>query len=572
MSIIFKPDIQILVYGGIWMKKKRLKITNYFVVLLAFILIMENTLSVYAKDDVNELMKEKLTEKQYYVYQLQKIWGNSEYNMNQTITSQDFFDRKTKYGIWDVLSLNSLGSAYFGDYEQKYYRKALAECVNVGFAEKTKSNTRLNETVLFSTEQLYDTYVKEYGGTGEFGVLLDGLDYIQEVGETGEVINKIAAYSGIYLNALELIKKRQDSKSDLVKAIKYDLNTAQSVEYVDAFQNWCDQFLLESEDLAMDAVYSLLTKSISDWYKTANTIVAGDDIENEMMELFYLNLQIAVSDTIFSIMDKYPNLLQADYSMEDIWNLTDLTLFYLKCGNHGFQYNYEENALSCIKAYQNLQKTKIPVQEQKIESIPTKIDNYNIPGNISVGDTYVIYGTITSDEDLSKVTVSIGNETKMIEETAQISGKIYDLHELDNKVALNKLSAGDYYYTVSADTMSGNHYELVCQPFSVWEENGDIIITGYKLPHPMLAGSKFNVIGNITSQSILQEVKVSIVNTEGKTITEGIANPESSTFNLAEVDRDVQFHILEPGTYYYKISAINLTGEEILVNQEFIVK
>lgn len=78
--------------------------------------------------------------------------------------------------------------------------------------------------------------------------------------------------------------------------------------------------------------------------------------------------------------------------------------------------------------------------------------------------------------------------------------------------------------------------------------------------------------GNITSQSILQEVSVQILNEKDECITGGTRNPNTNGFNLAEIDAETQFQILPAGTYRYVVKAVNMKGEEVLVNQQFLVK
>lgn len=57
----------------------------------------------------------------------------------------------------------------------------------------------------------------------------------------------------------------------------------------------------------------------------------------------------------------------------------------------------------------------------------------------------------------------------------------------------------------------------------------------------------------------------------GDFMTGGTANGSYKTFDLKKLDKYVEFNKLSSGTYSYVIKATNAYGEEILVNQSYLV-
>lgn len=148
-----------------------------------------------------------------------------------------------------------------------------------------------------------------------------------------------------------------------------------------------------------------------------------------------MNYQNAIRLAIYDIIDEYPNYLKAEYKTEDLQKLTDLALLYLRCGSLGFEYYFEDNAVACADAYREMQKMSVPKNEIKIEKLPVSIGTYSAPGNISEGDTYVVYGTITAEENIASVTIEIIGANGYILESADVNSTQFDVHSMDKRIA-----------------------------------------------------------------------------------------------------------------------------------------
>ena len=84
------------------------------------------------------------------------------------------------------------------------------------------------------------------------------------------------------------------------------------------------------------------------------------------------------------------------------------------------------------------------------------------------GRAVTVRGKITADTALDSVAARILREdgSEATGGSAQVKGKSYDLHKLDNKVGFSKLAAGRYTYVISAQA-AGEDYTLLEFPFTV---------------------------------------------------------------------------------------------------------
>ena len=97
------------------------------------------------------------------------------------------------------------------------------------------------------------------------------------------------------------------------------------------------------------------------------------------------------------------------------------------------------------------------------------ISNYNYPTSIKQGNVYSIYGTITSTySNISSATVGVYDSSGNMKtgKTAYPNTKTYNIANLDNYVYFNNLTAGTYYYRVTASNSAGSK-QLLNKQFTV---------------------------------------------------------------------------------------------------------
>lgn len=558
--------------------------------ILAVSLGMTNLIPAYAAGNhaaraigINEELENQLASDQYFVYQLNKIMGNATYSMSASLVDSDYIDNKTSTGLQGIFSFIDLGKGYLGTYEEDYYKGVMAECITMG-AELAGEENASEDLYNYINEELFDGFLENKDVVDMIGKesadfikgFMSVKDYVEGAAETGQLLEKMAYYSASHLNALELVEKNSDQNSSLHKAASYVTKAANSKTYTESYYAWVNEYLGSMSNITIDACIAILTGGFSDLLAAANKALTGNKYEDEMNELFYLNFQNAIRSTYNSIIKDKQNVMTAHYTYRELKDLADLTLLYLKCGVLGFEKNHLSNSSVCHMAYQYVQGMNFPplesYQKVAVGNVVTASE-YCVPTNLSKGDYYVIYGLLSSTEQIRKVTVEFKGANGYLQCTEEnINANQYDLHNMDNRLTINHLASGTYEYVVTVETVSEGRYEPIKETISIAQEDGNMTITGYRLPHPMSVEAIFNVVGTVHSPHVLREVRVEISDMNGNYMTGGKATGAFSEYNLRNLDRYVEFNRLGRGEYWYVITARNDVQEEVLVKQKFIVR
>lgn len=545
------------------------KMKKLVAMVLAVLFLATSPMRIMADTETDAKMREALTESQYFVYSLDKMLLNNNYCMNVTVIDDDYFDNKTKFSLIDVFTLNNLGVAFFGNYEEKYYRQVISKCVMADMNDIVDTEIMNSYTQKKASNIIKETSEKQ---DKILEGIVDNIDVLQDCTAAMGLMDALAKYSDCQLRALELVQKYSEDPK-IISAANGVIKMAKSKDMQQYLQNFADQMVLELQNKvigdSVEALVSLIPGGAAAMeYVAFGEMLAGGKCEDEITELYYLNLQNAVYSAMYNIEGKYPNYFQADYSQEDMYALKDLGILYLKCGSLGFEYHYPEQAKACKKALLDLQKMEVPEEKKETDVVETVIlKDYNVPTNLSVGDYYVVYGTVSSQQDLDEVTIAIEGDNGKLVKSAKAGGCSFDLHTLDQEMTINLLPAGAYTYSVYAKTVDGVTHMLCAKPFSIKEEDHEYIITNYHLPHPMNQGAVFSVTGIVTSRDPMSCVSVKIFDDFGTYRTGGEANINSTSYNLSDLDASVEFQILPPGVYHYVVSAENVTSGEVLVDQ-----
>jgi hypothetical protein len=210
-----------------------------------------------------------------------------------------------------------------------------------------------------------------------------------------------------------------------------------------------------------------------------------------------------------------------------------------------------------------------------ISNSDVSISGYTYPTTLTPGSTFVIKGTIRSSETIRKVTAGIyrsSNRTNAVYAKSVAPGsKSYNLAGLDPYLAFDKLSAGTYYYAVTA-TISRGTKVLLNRKFTV-SKPAYAKITGYTYPKSMRKGQTFSVKGTVTSNSTLSRVTAGVYRNADRTgqVTGKEVNPGTKKYDLSQLDNYIYFDRLPKGTYYYIVSATNATGYKMLLRSKFVV-
>ena len=237
----------------------------------------------------------------------------------------------------------------------------------------------------------------------------------------------------------------------------------------------------------------------------------------------------------------------------------------------------------------NAANTNVAVVNQKFtvsDGSTTTTDKLSMTGgvtipNIKVGNVVSIRGTVTSAySNLKSVTVGVydSNNKLVTGKTATPNAKTYNVRNLDAYVSFGDLKAGTYYYRVFATNATTTNFPVVEQKFTV-SANGSTtasdtlsISGGTSVPN-ITEGTSVVVKGTVSSASSnITSVTVGVYSASGNLITGKTAKPNAKSYDLRKLDAYVNFNLLTPGSYLYRVTVSNGTKTQQLVNQAFQVK
>ena len=237
----------------------------------------------------------------------------------------------------------------------------------------------------------------------------------------------------------------------------------------------------------------------------------------------------------------------------------------------------------------NATHTNYAVVNQKFtvsDGSTTTTDKLSMTGgvtipNIKVGNVVSIRGTVTSaSSNLKSVTVGVydSNNKLVTGRTVAPNAKTYNVRNLDAYVSFGDLKAGTYYYRVFATNATTTNFPVVEQKFTV-SANGSTtasdtlsISGGTSVPN-ITEGTSVVVKGTVSSASSnITSVTVGVYSASGNLITGKTAKPNAKSYDLRKLDAYVNFNLLTPGSYLYRVTVSNGTKTQQLVNQAFQVK
>lgn len=205
------------------------------------------------------------------------------------------------------------------------------------------------------------------------------------------------------------------------------------------------------------------------------------------------------------------------------------------------------------------------------------VSGYNTPGNMTEGAVYSVRGTISSASRISAVTAGVytsaSGGTMKTGRTVYPNATSYNLAKVDPYIYFNRLSVGTYYYRVSATNSAGTKI-LINSAFSITPKATYASISNYNVPGTLKPGQSYSVKGTISSGSRITSVTAGVyTSSSGGTMKTGKTTyPNTTSYNLKNVDAYIYFNRLPVGTYYYRVSASNSAGTKVLINSSFSVK
>ena len=209
----------------------------------------------------------------------------------------------------------------------------------------------------------------------------------------------------------------------------------------------------------------------------------------------------------------------------------------------------------------------------------------SIPDTMRKGGVVTIRGTVSCEgSNLTSVTAGVYNTSGQFitGKTVNPGAKSYDLKKLDNDIAFNKLTDGEYVFAVIASNAHWTNTTLMSKKFVVGTGGTEAVpdsgrdyvsISGEtQIPASLKKGQAVTVKGVVTSdQGNLTSVSVDIYDSNGTHMTGGTANVNAKTYDIRGLDNSVAFNKLKDGNYTFKITAKTGTVNYDLSVQKFAV-
>lgn len=97
------------------------------------------------------------------------------------------------------------------------------------------------------------------------------------------------------------------------------------------------------------------------------------------------------------------------------------------------------------------------------------ISSYNYPSCISKGNTFSVFGTVSSDYYLTNVTVGIYNTsgTAIYKYTSSPQSTRFSVSNADSAMSFSRLDTGNYVYKITASTSSSSNVTVLSKNFKV---------------------------------------------------------------------------------------------------------
>ena len=204
------------------------------------------------------------------------------------------------------------------------------------------------------------------------------------------------------------------------------------------------------------------------------------------------------------------------------------------------------------------------------------ITNYSYPTTLNEGTAYTIKGNVVSNYNINSVTVGLynANGTAVSTKTINPNSKNYSLAGLAAYVRFNALKAGTNYYRVTA-TDSKKTATLLNKAIVVKaaEAESTLKLSNANYPTTLYKGEIFYAKGSVTSNYKISNVVYGIYNANGTAVsTAKVTGKSTNSVSLLESNYNINFHNLNKGTYYYKVTATDQKKTVTLANQKFTVK
>ncbi len=195
--------------------------------------------------------------------------------------------------------------------------------------------------------------------------------------------------------------------------------------------------------------------------------------------------------------------------------------------------------------------------------------NVVYPTVLTQGQQFAISGSVIANEKITKAVVSVYNSagTYCIQQYKENPNAIvFNIKNADANMEFDKLPAGQYLYLVSVYNAAGTKYRAIKTKFTVsgTPVSGKITRSGVTYPTTLKVGQPFDMDGKLTATFPMKSIVFTIYKGSA-CVQRYTAAVNSNVYYIKNADSHLHFERLKAGTYYYRISAYNMSGTKIRV-------
>lgn len=203
------------------------------------------------------------------------------------------------------------------------------------------------------------------------------------------------------------------------------------------------------------------------------------------------------------------------------------------------------------------------------------VSGANTPGTLKAGQSYSIKGTVSSNYNITSLTVGIYNAggAAISTKTVYPNAKSYAIKSVDAYIVFGKAGAGTNYYRIVASDTKQSNKTLLNHAYTVQAAAAasTLSLSGANTPGTLGVGKSFSIKGTVSSNYTITNVTVGIYNSNGAAVSTKSVNPAAKSYSIANLDRYIVFGKASAGKNYYRISATDAMGTKQLLNHAYTV-
>ena len=202
-----------------------------------------------------------------------------------------------------------------------------------------------------------------------------------------------------------------------------------------------------------------------------------------------------------------------------------------------------------------------------------KVSNPIAPsGSLAKGAAFTVGGTVTSNYNISSITVSVKNSSGTVQfsKTVNPNAKSYNLFGVDFAMSFSKLPTGSFVYTVAAKDAK----KTITYTSNFTVKSSSVTISGYTYPSGTLTkGNTFSIKGTVKDTKAIKNVRISVVTTAGVEKFAASASPNAKSYDIHKLDSKLTFRQLPAGSYIFRIAVTDANGVvKYMVTKSFKVQ